>query len=241
MQNVTVNADQRLYVIPGGGGYSCLGFDVVRDNANHMLGLLMRRVRGQEALPLDTELPHPLYVGADERGSIGAYDKYLRVHEMWRASPVAGDTYYGPGTPAPVRKILERYRKDRERELRLWYGAPDTGYDWCSEFEVLGHIGRSCGYVKVPLLVPEGESGGGAILTACILRLMDVSTGRELYRAANYQPPKLAVCADQRRGHLPWAVERDGTVQAGFEREADAHAYVAFMHGAVTRPYYLKQ
>jgi len=31
MKQVTINAEQRLYVIPSGAGYSCLGFDVAEE------------------------------------------------------------------------------------------------------------------------------------------------------------------------------------------------------------------
>jgi hypothetical protein len=233
MAQVTINQDQRLYVIPAGqGGYSCLGFDVARDNANHMLATML----GSAGV---SPTAHALYVEESERGSMGAYEKYLGVHDLWRDSRASKTTYFAPGTPELVRKVLERYRKDGERELRLWYGDASSGRDWCEEHDVVGHIGRSCGYVKVPLLVPEGECGGTAILTHCIVRLMDVASGRELYRAENYQPPQLVVCADQRDGRLPWCVERDGQEQARFAAEADAHAYIAYMHGATRKPYYL--
>lgn len=233
MAQVTINQVQRLYVIPAGHGcYSCLGFDVARDNANHMLATML----GDANVSLPA---HELYVHESERGSMGAYEKYLRVHDLWRDSRASKTTYFEPGTPEPVRKILERYRKEGERELRLWYGDASSGRDWCEEHDVVGRIGRSCGSVKVPLLVPAGECGGPAILTQRVVRLMDVASGRDLYRAVNYQPPRLVVCADQREGRLPWCVERDGQEQARFAAEADAHAYIAYMHGATPKPYFL--
>jgi hypothetical protein len=241
MSNVTVNEAQRLYVIPAGGGYSCLGFEVVRDGANHMLELLREHETRREAATNTGALHDGLRVGDDELGSMTAYEKYLQVHALWRSSRVCEQTYFGPGTAQAVVKILERYRKDGDRQLRLWLGDPATGRDWCEEHDVVGRIGRSMGPMRVPLLIAPGEYGGGAILTHCIVRLMDVATGKELYRVATYQPPRLVVCADQRPGHMAWAVEHDGQVQAGFEHEADAHAYVAFMHGAVQEPYYLKR
>ena len=35
-QKVTINREQRLFVIPSGGGYSCLGFDVCQERINRL-------------------------------------------------------------------------------------------------------------------------------------------------------------------------------------------------------------
>ena len=159
MPEVTVNTEQRLYVIPAGGGYSCLGFDVVRDNANHMLALM--REHGEVRKPaIDIPpLGDRLQVADVELGSMAAYEKYLQVHELWRSSRACERTYFSPGTAPEVIKLLERYRKDGERQLRLWLGDPSTGRDWCDEYDVVGRIGRSMGPVRVPLLIAGGAAG----------------------------------------------------------------------------------
>lgn len=57
---VTVNAEQGLYVIPaGGGGYSCLGFDVLVERYNRLAGAMDWR-----GFPLE------------ERGTLEGYARY---------------------------------------------------------------------------------------------------------------------------------------------------------------------
>ena len=55
---VTVNSDQKLYVIPCGSGYSCLGFDVCRERA--------------ERLALSLRLPSPVHAP----GTLELYAEY---------------------------------------------------------------------------------------------------------------------------------------------------------------------
>ena len=56
---VTVNADQALYVIPCGSGYSCLGFDVCLNRT--------RQYKAWLGEPVETL----------ERGALAAYEDYL--------------------------------------------------------------------------------------------------------------------------------------------------------------------
>lgn len=56
--SVTLNAEQRLYVIETGGGYSCLGFDICRARA--------------ERLALSLRLPSP----ANAPGTLELYAEY---------------------------------------------------------------------------------------------------------------------------------------------------------------------
>jgi hypothetical protein len=58
---VTTNAEQRLYVIPAGHGYSCLGFDVCQDRT--------RAYKEWLGEPFESRLV----------GSIEAYNYYLRT------------------------------------------------------------------------------------------------------------------------------------------------------------------
>jgi hypothetical protein len=58
-QEVTINAEQGLYVIPEGHGYSCLGFDVLAERYTR----------------LAVELGRPAFP-AEERGTLAGYARY---------------------------------------------------------------------------------------------------------------------------------------------------------------------
>ncbi len=83
---------------------------------------------------------------------------------------VHNDTTYKDGTPDAVVNTLERFRQDRSRRIRVYYGDAATGLAW-GDTEA-GYIGRSMGPEKVPLMIVNRRSmGGGAILTHCIVKI----------------------------------------------------------------------
>jgi hypothetical protein len=165
MESVTLNHEQRLYVIAQGGGYSCLGFDNARNHAHQ----IARRL-GQPDLAFT----------AKEHDTLAGYRKYQAAARAWGQSPLARDTYFDPETSPDVVKVLEVCRKTR-CQVRLIFGDTMTGQSWFDEFDVVGRIGRSTGWLKVPLLIEAGEAGGGAILTACLLCIIDWHSGEALY------------------------------------------------------------
>lgn len=90
-------------------------------------------------------------------------------------------THYHEETPKQVITILERYRvaKDLGR-LRMYYGDAQTGKAWGDVEE--GYIGRSMGRVKIPLVVHNTRSLGGAgLLDHCIVRIETARGKRVLY------------------------------------------------------------
>jgi hypothetical protein len=211
MSTVTINESQRLFVIPSGGGYSCLGFDVV-----------FKRLR-QYAEMLGLAQPYPTEVGKMEQ-----YQQYLQAERAYIASNPT-ETLYDPETPVKVRALLEAYRKSGDR-VRLYLGDPRTGRAWLEEHDVLGRIDRSMGPIKVPLLVEAGEHGGGAILTECIVRILDARSKAEVYRHPTYHEPELALRRCTQKTH-PYEVLADGAVHARFKTQAKAQAWVDFMQG----------
>lgn len=70
---VTINAEQGLYVIPEGNGYSCLGFDVLVDRYNRLAAEL-----GWRAFPLE------------ERATLEGYARY---RELMRAAAESGKRF----------------------------------------------------------------------------------------------------------------------------------------------------
>lgn len=95
------------------------------------------------------------------------------------------------GTPMAVQALLSSLVLT-DKTVRLIYGDCDTGADWLEESDVVGTIGHSTG-VAIPLICREGAGYGSAVLTNCILRVIDVSTGADLYRHEKYSEPQLQI------------------------------------------------
>lgn len=221
--NVTINEQQRVFVRQLADGYSTLGFDHAWDVAT----AVSQRLNRPELAPLP-----------DTIGTLAGYAKYQAAIAAWGASQLAKTTWFDPGTDDKVAKILERYRASGNL-LRLFYGDPATGRDWMAESDVVGTIGRSGGLMRVPLLVAPSECSGPAILTACIVRMLDGVSGRELYRVDKYVVPALTSqpVTDEamRRKGLVFAVvdQSTGTCSARFRRQYDAIEYIAFVTGEI--------
>jgi hypothetical protein len=216
---VTINEAQRLYVIAFGGGVSCLGFDNARDHANQIAESLR-----QPGLAFDVE----------DNATLAGYTKYLRAIQAWGASPASRHTYFDPGTAPEAKRVIERCRTAGNK-VRLVLGDTVTGESWLDEYDVVGMIGRSIGSLKVPLLIEEGESGGSAILTACLLCMIDWRNGRPIYRHPAYRVVDLVIApsSDDQR---PWAVRRRDEIVAQFSDIGKAAAYLAFMRGLPVEP-----
>ncbi len=177
MRDITLNPEQRLYVIATGGGMrppgrpkgayrsaehgglsvSCFGFDNARDHARQ----IAQRLDRPDLMPT-----------ADDAASLTGYEKYLAAVRAWGESAQGHSTYFDPGTDPRLARVLETCRRDG-RKVRLVLGDNGTGASWLDEFDVVGTVGRSTGLLKVPLLVEPGEAAGTAILGAHVLALMD--------------------------------------------------------------------
>ena len=146
---------------------------------------------------------------------------------------VVNGTYYNENTPNEVIKILEDARKNNTR-IRLFLGNLTTGEDWLDEYDTIGYIGRSCGNHKIPILLSkENSSGGGAILTHCVVRI--TIDKKEVYRNKKYILPNLEVCDNvgELKEEYPFNVysKDKKTVIANFKTKDKAERYVAFLRG----------
>jgi hypothetical protein len=228
---ITLNQSQQLYVIPCGDGYSCFSFKNTALHTIQMVFQLTAFERNRTSNdPAPSAFEHPLAWQDSDYGQLTGYEKYQKVLALWAKSPASSQTYFEPGTDPKVKQLLERYRKSRT-SVRLFFGDTETGRDWMSEYDVFGTIGRSCGPQKVPLLVSDGDFGGGAILTSCVLRIIEVDSLKEVYVHPLYQAPNLSVHPDTKTRGYRFRVDRDDDVQARFRSLEQAHAYVAFMLG----------
>jgi len=95
---------------------------------------------------------------------------------------VVGGTYYDLETNDEVVNVLERCRMNNTRVV-LDYGDTTTGKSWNERYDVTGRIGRSSGRIKVPLLIHNKRStGGGMVLTRCIIGIKESKGSKALYR-----------------------------------------------------------
>ena len=98
-----------------------------------------------------------------------------------------GTSYY-KGTDIKVMHILERIRKDHIR-IKLSYGDINTGRDWNETNDIYGYVGRTCGKIKIPILLHNNNSmGGGTILTDCIVKIeyANKKNGKIIYKHPRY-------------------------------------------------------
>ena len=144
-------------------------------------------------------------------------------------------------TPAGVMTALVSAFMTRRR-VRVFLGNTETGEQWLEDYDVIGYVGRSCGSVKVPLLVHNRRSHGGpAILTGSIIRIVDVATKRDLYRAENYRLPVLTVvelaeplvsaCGTWTWTHEVYRDTYRNDPVARFPNKERADNWVAWQHG----------
>lgn len=140
---------------------------------------------------------------------------------------IINGTSYNKRTPDEVISILEDAMNTRKR-IRLFYGDPDTGRDWMESYDTFGYIGRSCGNVKIPLLLSKSNShGGSAILDNHIIRITIEKKNRYLNK--NYYLPELELKIGT--GKYPFQVFADGVLFSTFSTQKEAENYMSFLKG----------
>lgn len=210
-----MNTAHRLFVIPAGAGFSCLGFDVAHDRTAQAAEILKR----------------PDLMPPKRRGTVRAWRAYRAASsalaDFYRRNPDL--THYDPGTPEAVKAALETARLQGLR-VRIWCGDQATGEAWTEEHDVLGYIGRSTGPQKIPLLIPNGRSsGGGAILTNRILAIAS-RPGAFIYRHPKFSVGEWAVGPSDLPDYGA-TVTHNGELYARTKTEDQAQRLAAFMRG----------
>lgn len=235
--NITLNHEQKLFVIASGNSVSCLGFDVVYQQARELCRRLKAKAQPTRfskgmAVLVDLVMPRE-----DQIGTIEQYEQHRAL--MAGYSKIDDHaTWYDARTAAGVQKALETAIRSKD-QMRVFTGDTLTGRDWMEEYDTIGRIGRSGGAMKVPLLVPRGDSGGPALLTHCIVRIFNVTKGIEVYRHPKYHTPKMelveAASYDKAEGytHCVKRQNKDGEMETcgNFESPAKAGHWLAFMEG----------
>jgi len=169
----------------------------------------------------------------DPRNPPAVYEWTGPTGVKFREVRSSAGTYYRDTTPAAVVSALDEAIRTGAR-VRLWLGDVVTGRAWLEEWDVCGTVGRSMGPIKAPLLIPNSQSMGGAIISAdSIVRLL--VGGAEAYKHPQFSSPVFAVSMAPahvmpEKG-LPVAVLAGGEVHARFKNSAAAARWVAFMEG----------
>ena len=141
---------------------------------------------------------------------------------------IVDGTHYHKETDQKIIDRLESSRRTKSR-IRLFLGDVATGVAWEEENDVTGHVGRSTGTCKIPLLIHNSRSmGGGGILDHCVVGILSTS-GWE------YQHPYLDLGHWEDRpsemtGYDAEVLHND-VVCARFKTRQSALNYSAFMQG----------
>jgi hypothetical protein len=100
---------------------------------------------------------------------------------------VIGGTSYNIETPFKVALILEMARINKRR-IHISIGDKITGKDWNNKHDVNGYITRSCGTVKIPLIIAKkGSMLGSPIFDDKIVKIASTGKhGKVLYQHENY-------------------------------------------------------
>jgi hypothetical protein len=134
---VTINAEQELYVIPCGDGYSCLGFDVLLTRYNAIAEWLRKEGLQQDDLP------------PDARGSMRAYTAYRTLVDRAGAY-CQRNKLRCPAELTPQLTGLEGKRVevvDHRGERRRFI------------------VGKSTGWLPIHLEIARRDSSGGPPIT----------------------------------------------------------------------------
>ena len=140
---------------------------------------------------------------------------------------------FDQNTDENVQRVLTAAYHNKNR-IRIVYGEHNTNTDWLEEHDVIGTVGRSTGNKPCALLISNSRSmGGSAILTNCIVKIVDVKTKRVLWQHPNYTKPILVKCASQHDDFMYDVYhtrESENILHARFKTEKQADNYIGFMH-----------
>ena len=95
-------------------------------------------------------------------------------------------TTYNDRTPSSLAELLNRLRESHSR-VRIYYGDAQTGTAWGDI--LTGTISRSCGPIKIPILLCNRRSRGGeGLLEYCIVKIehSNRNQGGIIYQHPNY-------------------------------------------------------
>lgn len=156
------------------------------------------------------------------------YDKYK----------VYNDTWYCFNTPDKIIQILDDAIENHCR-IRVFYGDTKTGRDWMEIYDTIGYVGRSCGKVKVPLLIKNRRSYSGcSILTDNIVKItIDKFV---VYQHLNYHLPDMEIreaCDSLKAIGYNYSTFADGKNDYNCTTMKQAENHIDFLKGKRNREF----
>ena len=131
--------------------------------------------------------------------------------------------------------ILRAYKY--KFRIRVFYGDIHTGRSWNEEYDVMGKIGRTCGAIKIPILLRRKDSyGGGALLLSSVIRIDDIEDKKTLWKLPNFHVEKMTIEKSSVNKDYPFSVmqaQDNGAISniANFKTEIQAKKWIDFMEG----------
>lgn len=139
---------------------------------------------------------------------------------------LVNNTSFDEGTDEKVISIINDAISTGQR-LKFHFGDKVTGRDWLEEYDTTGTIGRSTGNNKIPLLIKTSRStGGGALLTRCIVKIVDTKTKRVLYTHENYKQPTFEIKPSTIEGYTH-SVYANGEIISNHKDEKSAKLLIS--------------
>jgi len=106
----------------------------------------------------------------------------MKKLEKCQTCKIVNGTHFHQETPDQLIRVLELSRRTKLR-LVIEYGNIKTGEVWKDSTPNRGHIGRSTGDCKIPLLIRTRRSSGGeSVLDNCILEVRESKGGKILFK-----------------------------------------------------------
>lgn len=106
---------------------------------------------------------------------------------------VIGGMSFDVRTNETICLLLQSLSLARQR-VKLYYGDPQTGKDYCEEYDTTGRIGKSTGKDVIPLLITTSRSCGGcAVMDHGIVKIKLQSSGLVLYQHPAYVAPTVEI------------------------------------------------
>jgi hypothetical protein len=136
--------------------------------------------------------------------------------------------FFGEGTPDEVCEVLSNLVRPRKR-IRLWYG--EDGRSWNEQYDITGYVGKTGGNIPITILVNKNCSyGGPAILTNCIVKIVEIKTKKVLYQHPNFYQPIFTVVTHDADEYQS-VVLADGILFSRHRTEKQAKRFADFMNG----------
>ena len=112
--------------------------------------------------------------------------KIVKGNNKIKYQKLENGTCYHKETCQDVIDVLENARFQNKR-IRIYYG--ENGKSWNEENGTIGYMGRSCGQIKIPLLIHNNRSFGGAglLVDHYIVKIVNISSKRVEYVHKNFR------------------------------------------------------